>query len=367
MTGSNSINHLPLEQLHIDAGARFAAFAGWNMPLSYAAGVMQEHLHTRQKAGLFDITHMRLFEVNGIEAAKFLSRCCPIDADQLAEGSAKYTFLLNEKAGIIDDLIITRLGPLRYLVVANAGRAVEDEEHLRSVISSFDCEIELLEKVFLALQGPMACQILEDTGLAVNELSFMTAVEPRPGWLISRSGYTGEDGFEIALPGSEAETFVNGLLSSDDVMWIGLAARDSLRLEAGLCLYGQDLDEHIDPRSAGLMWSISKSLRQSGEFIGAETLRAILSGDLKTKRIGLKPEGRQPVRTGTELFDNAGRKVGHVTSGGFGPSAGHPVAMAYVEAEFASIGTELMADVRGKHIPVQVHALPFTPHKYIKG
>ncbi len=367
MNDTSSINHLPLEQLHVDAGARFAEFAGWNMPLSYSAGVMQEHLHTRQKAGLFDITHMRLFEVSGTEAAQFLSRCCPIEADQLQTGSAKYTFLLNTQAGIIDDLITTRLDSSRFLVVANAGRATEDEAQLRSIGSSFDCRIELLERVFLALQGPMACKLLEALDLPAGGLNFMNATEPRPGWLISRSGYTGEDGFEIALPVSEAEDFANKLLSNDAVMWIGLAARDSLRLEAGLCLYGQDLDEQTDPRSAALMWAIPKSLRQSGQFIGADALRALISGDLKMKRVGLKPEGRQPVRAGTDLFDKEGRKVGHVTSGGFGPTVGHPVAMAYVETGYAAMGAELIANVRGKDIPAQVHALPFAPHTYKKG
>lgn len=367
MSDTASTNHLPLEHMHIDAGARFASFAGWNMPLSYPAGVMQEHLHTRQKAGLFDISHMRLFEVTGAQAAQFLSRCCPIEADQLKSGAAKYTFLLNERAGIIDDLIITRLDTERFLVVANAGRAAEDESQLRSVGSAFDCRVDLLDRVFLALQGPMACRLLQALELSVENLNFMNATEPRPGWLISRSGYTGEDGFEIALPVAEAEHFAKSLLSDESVMWIGLAARDSLRLEAGLCLYGQDLDEQTDPRSAGLMWAIPKSLRQTGQFIGSDALRAILSGELTRKRVGLKPEGRQPVRAGTELFDKGGRKVGHVTSGGFGPSVGFPVAMAYVEAGFAAIGTELTAQVRGKDIPAHVHALPFAPHSYKKG
>lgn len=367
MNDTSSINHLPLEQLHVDSGARFAEFAGWHMPLSYKAGVMQEHLHTRQKAGLFDISHMRLFEISGPEAAQFLSRCCPVEADQMQTGSAKYTFLLNTRAGIIDDLIITRLDSSRFLVVANAGRAAEDEAQLRFIGLSFDCRIELLERVFLALQGPIACNLLQTLGLPAADLNFMNATEPRPGWLISRSGYTGEDGFEIALPASEAEGFANKLLSNDAVMWIGLAARDSLRLEAGLCLYGQDLDEQTNPRSAGLMWAIPKSLRQSGQFIGSDALRTIISGDLEMRRVGLKPEGRQPVRTGTDLFDKGGRKVGHVTSGGFGPSVGHPVAMAYVKTECAAIGTELIANVRGKEIPAQVHALPFAPHTYKKG
>lgn len=358
---------LPLKAMHEAAGARFGAFAGWEMPISYPPGVMNEHLHARANAGLFDISHMQLLAVEGADAAAMLSRTCPLVAAELGVGRSKYTFALNEKAGIIDDLIVTRLARDRFLVVANAGNAARDVAHFREIAAGLDCTLTPLERVFLALQGPWAESVLADAGFVFDAPVFMTGSEPKPGWFASRSGYTGEDGFEIALPPGEASAFAERLLSDERVMWVGLAARDSLRLEAGLCLHGQDLDETTDPASAALMWAIPKPLRETGGFVGAEALRAIRSHGPREKRVGLKPEGRQPVRAGADIHDSDGRAVGRVTSGGYGPSVEHPVAMGYVSADLAAAGTRLSARVRGKGVPVEVHTLPFMPHRYRKG
>jgi len=367
MTGESNTKTLPLEDLHKAAGAKFGPFAGWNMPLTYPAGVMKEHQHTRQHVGLFDISHMKLIAVHGPQAAALLNRACPLDAGALEQSQSKYTFLLNGKAGIDDDLIVTRLGPERFMVVANAGNAAADIAHLQQVAAGFDATVEPLDRIFLAIQGPDAEAALNQAGIETAALSFMHGIEPREGWFMSRSGYTGEDGFEIGLPEKDARALLEKLLADERVMWIGLAARDSLRLEAGLCLHGQDLTPETNPVSAGLMWAVPKEIRASGGFIGADALRAALERGAAEKRVGLKPEGRMPVRAGAALFDADGNEAGRVTSGGFGPSAGHPVAMGYVSATLAKPGTRLFADVRGTKVPVDVAALPFTPHRYRKG
>lgn len=366
MAQTGELKTLPLDAMHRQAGARFGAFAGWSMPLTYPDGVMKEHLHTREKAGLFDISHMKLFELSGPGAAAALALACPLDPVALAEGQSKYTFLLNKEAGIIDDLIVTRLASDRFMVVANAGNAEIDQRHLELLRVGAAWTLHPLDRVFLALQGPAAEAVLKDAGLDISHLTFMQGTEPRPHWFATRSGYTGEDGFEIALPPEEAEAFAARLLADERVAWIGLAARDSLRLEAGLCLHGQDITPDISPVEAGLMWAIPKPLREDGRFIGADALRRRLAESPRERRVGIRPEGRQPVRPGTILFDENDREIGRITSGGFGPSAGFPVAMGYVGGETRP-GRQLMADVRGKRLPVEIHALPFTPHRYRKG
>ncbi len=358
---------LPLENMHKAAEARFGAFAGWSMPITYPLGVMKEHLHTRAHAGLFDISHMQLLEVKGPDAASFLGRACPLDATHLESGQSKYTLLLDENAGIIDDLIVTRIGRDRFIVVANAGNAQADEKHLRSLAKAFDCVVTPLERVFLALQGPEASAVISDTGLDATQLTFMHGFEPRPGWFLSRSGYTGEDGFEIAVPVEDGAALAANLLADERVEWIGLAARDSLRLEAGLCLHGQDIGLDTDPVSAGLMWAIPKSVRERGGFVGADALARKIAGGASEKRVGLKPEGRQPVRAGATLVDKDGASVGRVTSGGFGPSADHPVAMGYVAKALAAPESRVFAEVRGNRVPLIVTPLPFVPHRYRKG
>lgn len=366
MTGEDA-KTLPLEDLHRAAGARFGAFAGWSMPLTYPAGVMKEHLHTREKAGLFDISHMKMIRLSGPGAAALLDRACPLKAEALAIGQAKYTFLLDDRAGILDDLIVTRLGDARFMVVANAGNAAADIARFQNLAAGFDAVVEPLDRVFLAIQGPEAAAVLGRAGIAADGMAFMTGTEPKPGWFMSRSGYTGEDGFEIGLPADEARPLVSALLADGAVMWIGLAARDSLRLEAGLCLHGLDITPGHDPASAGLMWAVPKEIRTGGGFVGAEALERIVAQGVAKKRVGLKPEGRLPVRSGAELFDEGGAPVGVVTSGGFGPSFGGPVAMGYVATALARPGTRLYADVRGAKVPVDIHPLPFSPHRYRKG
>ncbi|MCH4542570.1 glycine cleavage system aminomethyltransferase GcvT [Ochrobactrum sp. POC9] len=361
------LNTLPLQDLHEEAGARFGGFAGWNMPITYPLGVMKEHLHTREHVGLFDISHMKLIDVSGADAIALLAETCPLDPSSLKTGQSKYTFFLNDKGGVLDDLIVTRLGEDRFMVVANAGNADADIEHLNEAASGKDVTVNPLDRVFLAIQGPEAESVINDAGLAGAELSFMSGFEPKAGWFMTRSGYTGEDGFEIGLPADEARVLATKLLADERVEWIGLAARDSLRLEAGLCLHGQDITPETDPVSAGLTWAIAKPVREKAAFNGAKAVLDAIAKGASAKRVGLKPEGRQPVRGGADLFDETGRQIGTVTSGGFGPSAGFPVAMGYVEASLATPGTRVFADVRGNKVPVDVSALPFTPHRYRKG
>ncbi|TCD14221.1 glycine cleavage system aminomethyltransferase GcvT [Oricola cellulosilytica] len=359
MSDTGPLRELPLRHMHEEAGARFAPFAGWSMPVSYSLGVMKEHLHTREQAGLFDISHMRLIRISGPDAATLVARASPLEAESQAIGASKYTFLLNEDAGIIDDLIVTRLAADRFMVVANASRAAIDEAQLRCLASGLNVQIEPLDRVFLALQGPQAAEVMKDSGIETHGLTFMHGLETGDGWFLTRSGYTGEDGFEIALPASDAETLAGKLLADERVEWIGLAARDSLRLEAGLCLYGNDLDEQTDPASAGLVWAIPKPLRGGGGYAGAEKLAEIISAGPRKKRVGLQPEGRQPVRDGATLTDPNGKAIGRVTSGGFGPSVGHPVAMGYVPPDLAEPGTAVQADVRGKPVAMKIVKLPF--------
>ncbi|MCO5065846.1 MAG: glycine cleavage system aminomethyltransferase GcvT [Rhizobiaceae bacterium] len=367
MTGE-TVKELPLKDIHGKAGAKFGAFAGWNMPLTYPPGVMKEHLHTREHVGLFDISHMKLFEIEGNGAAALLSKTCPLDAASMSVGQSKLTFFLNDDAGIMDDLIVTRLGDERFMVVANAGNAKGDEAHLRDVARHYTAVVEPLDRVFLAIQGPEAAAVLAQAGVDTGNLVFMTGFEPRSGWFMSRSGYTGEDGFEIGLPEADARALVERLAADERVQWIGLAARDSLRLEAGLCLHGNDIDVNTNPVDAALLWAIPKDLRETGTFIGAAALRTAIAAGATEKRVGLKPEGRQPVRGGATLVDAEGKTVGRVTSGGFGPSAAHPVAMGYVRAGLAKPGAaKLFAEVRGSRIPVDVAPLPFIQHRYFKG
>lgn len=357
----HEMKRTPLFQTHVDAGAKMGVYADFDMPLFYPLGVKNEHLHTRAAAGLFDISHMQHVAVEGPEAAQLISRLCPYDAAAQTIGVAKYTFLLNDSAGIIDDLIITRLDTARFLIVANAGCADKDIAHIQSVAEDFDVTATPLDRGFVALQGPMAEAVLTDLGYDVDTMAFMTGMEPGPDHFISRTGYTGEDGFEIAVPVSEVEALVEKLTDDNRVEWIGLAARDSLRLEAGLSLYGQDLDEDITPHEAGLLWAIPKELRDGGPFIGADALAAKIKEGRKRMRVGLLADGR-PVRAGTPLLNDADVEVGTVTSGGFGPTIDGPMALGLVAVEAAD--KPLFADLRGKRIPMSRAKPPFAPHNY---
>jgi aminomethyltransferase len=358
------LKELPLKHLHEKAKARFGVFAGWNMPLTYPLGVMGEHLHTRQKAGLFDISHMQLFEMSGEKADQALERFCPISASLIGINESKYTFFLNDSAGIVDDLIITRYATNRFIIVANASRADIDHALLKEAAQTYDCTVDRLERVFIALQGPQAVNILKSHFNSLETMRFMSG-RIYGDIIITRSGYTGEDGFEIALP--VKSDFIEKLIPHEDVEWIGLAARDTLRLEAGLCLYGQDLTESITPLEAGLIWAIPKSIRQAGSFVGAEALKKQLITGAKQSRVGIIAQSRQPVRNGALITNEAGESVGTITSGGFGPSVQHPVAMAYVDNAALMQKMPLFVTVRESIIPLTIAPLPFVPHNYVKG
>jgi len=351
----------PLHQKHLDAGAKMGEFAGYELPLFYPLGVKGEHLHTRKNAGLFDISHMIHVEIYGADAAQFISTLCPYNASEQPVGKAQYTFFLNENAGIIDDLIVTRLGDDRFLIVANAGCAEKDLAHINAQVGSLYVRVTHIERAFLALQGPQAEAVLSDLGFAASSLDFMSGYEPETGWFLSRTGYTGEDGFEIAMPNEKAVEFSNSVSADERVEWIGLGARDSLRLEAGLSLYGQDLSEDITPHEAGLIWAIPKELREGGIFIGAEQLSSKIKAGRERMRVGLLPQGR-PVRNGVSLVGEDGSEIGVVTSGGFGPTIDAPMALGLVQVKAAD--KPIFADLRGKQVPMERVKPPFAPHNY---
>ncbi len=355
----------PLYDIHQSHGAKFGPFAGYEMPLFYKTGIIAEHLHTRKKAGLFDISHMLPVDISGNGAKDLLSRLCPVDAESMNRGEAKYTFFLNEEAGIIDDLIVSKLSDDRFWLVCNAGCAQKDLAHIKNIAGEFDVEIKVPEYGIVALQGPLAQQVLSDFGLQLSDMTFMQTRQGEgeyEGWLISRSGYTGEDGFEIAMASTHIADFAKQLLDDERVAPIGLGARDSLRLEAGLSLYGQDLSDTITPMEAGLTWAIARELRQGGVYIGAGAVAQHIANKRKRKRVGLIPDGRAPVRAGAIISDGSEKQVGTVTSGGFGPSVGHPVALGLIAVNADS--DTLVAQVRSKSIPLQIAPLPFTPHHY---
>jgi aminomethyltransferase len=367
----------PLHALHVELGARMGAFAGYDMPIQFASGILAEHLHARSRAGLFDVSHMGQAELVGPDhatVAAALERLCPADFLGLAPGRQRYSQLLNAQGGIVDDLMVARPPGAdgRLNLVVNASRKAIDFALLESNLPPSVRLTRLDSLALIALQGPSAVAALErlepNGGLAA--MAFMSA-QPIPFGrftaFVSRSGYTGEDGFEISLPADEVEAFARRLLADPDVAPIGLGARDSLRLEAGLCLYGHELDETIDPIEAGLAWSIQKRRRLEGGFPGAARIQAALADGPARKRVGLKPEGRAPARDGAEIVDASGAEIGRVTSGGFGPSVGGPIAMGYVASSAAAPGTPVSLMVRGKPLAARVSPLPFHPHAYRRG
>ncbi|SNS61516.1 glycine cleavage system aminomethyltransferase GcvT [Sphingopyxis indica] len=369
-----AIETLPLDAWHRARGARMVEFAGYHMPIQYD-GIMAEHLWTRDSAGLFDVSHMGQLVLSGEGAAEALEALVPGDISALKPGRMRYSLLLADDGGILDDLMITNTGRGLYLVV-NGAVKWDDIAHLREHLPD-EIEMNLLDDhALLALQGPKAVEALVALGVApefadilpVDRLVFMQAGaylwgDVRLG--ISRSGYTGEDGFEISVPAEQAEALADALCALETVKPIGLGARDSLRLEAGLPLYGHDLDEAIDPVEGDLSFAISKRRREEGGFPGAARILGHLADGSPRKRVGLSVEGKLPVREGAKLFDG-NREVGIVTSGGFAPSVGAPIAMGYVPRGSAAPGTALAAEVRGKRIPVTVAALPFVPHRYVR-
>lgn len=357
--------------LHIELGAKMVPFAGYAMPVQYPLGVMKEHLHCRAAAGLFDVSHMGQVILRGDSVAQALENLIPQDVAGLADGRQRYGFFTNDAGGILDDLMFANRGNHIFMVI-NAACKDDDLAHMRKHLDGIEIE-EITDRALLALQGPKAETVLAKINPAVAEMKFMdVATVELAGaecW-VSRSGYTGEDGYEISIPESHAVALAEALLANDAVRPIGLGARDSLRLEAGLCLYGNDIDPSTNPVEAGLTWAIQKARRtggaRAGGFPGAPVILDAFTNGVSRKRVGLVPAGRAPMRKDVPIYDapEAGRQVGSVTSGGFGPSVEAPVAMGYVANDLADIGTELWGEVRGKRQSVKVAALPFTPANF---
>jgi aminomethyltransferase len=364
------LRRTPLFALHESLGARIVPFAGYAMPLQYPTGIIREHLHTRARAGLFDVSHMGQIRVTGRGAAAGLESLMPIDVIALPGGRQRYGFLTDSSGGVLDDLMLANAGDSWRLVV-NAACKAQDVAHLRDRLPGA-CTVDLLDdRALLALQGPAAADVMERLAPGASAMTFMDAAAmPVAGVaaFVSRSGYTGEDGFELSVAARHAEALARTLLNEPDVSPAGLGARDSLRLEAGLCLYGQDLDATTSPVEAGLSWAVSPARRtggaRAGGFPGADVILEQLASGTTRRRVGLLPQSRIPVRAGGELLDARGVRVGVVTSGGFGPTLGAPVAMGYVDAEHAASGTELGALVRGQRIAIRVSKLPAVPHAY---
>lgn len=357
---------LPLDAWHRARGGRMVEFAGYHMPVQYE-GIMAEHLWTRDSAGLFDVSHMGQLHLTGSDAAAALEALVPGDISALKPGRMRYSLLLDAEGGILDDLMITNAGDHLYLVV-NGAVKWDDIAHMRMELPDEITVTVLDEHALLALQGPRAVDALSRVVPGVEALVFMQAASfDWNGVLlgISRSGYTGEDGYEISVPADHVEALADALCAQPEVKPCGLGARDSLRLEAGLPLYGHDLDTNTSPVEGDLAFAISKRRREEGGFPGAALILDQLAKGPICKRVGLSVEGRMPVREGAELFAG-GHKVGRVTSGGFAPSVGAPIAMAYVDAAHAAFGTALEAEVRGKRVPVTVAAMPFVPHRYVR-
>lgn len=373
----DSLKRTPLHGLHVSLGGKMVPFAGYDMPVQYPAGVLKEHLHTRSSAGLFDVSHMGQLALRPKsgkveDAARALERLVPQDIVAIAPGRQRYAQFTNPDGGILDDLMVANFGDHLFLVV-NAACKEADEAHLRAHLSD-DCIINSLQdRALIALQGPKAEAALAKLCAEAPSMKFMDAGPHKVAGLdcfVLRSGYTGEDGFEISVPAADAERLAKTLLDNPDVMPIGLGARDSLRLEGGLCLYGHDIDTATTPVEAALEWSVQKSRRsggaRAGGFPGADTILAHFDHGASRRRVGLRTEGRAPVREGALLFadDAGGEPIGKVTSGGFGPSLNAPVAMGYVPSALSALDTKLFAEVRGQRLPLTVAAMPFVKNTY---
>ena len=371
------LKRTPLHALHVASGGKMVPFAGYDMPVQYSTGVLREHLHTRAAAGLFDVSHMGQIALHAKsgkveDAALALERLVPQDILALPAGRQRYAQFTNGEGGILDDLMVANFSSHLFLVVNAACKAL-DEAHLRASLSDV-CVIEPLpDRALIALQGPKAESALAKLCADVPAMRFMDAGQRRIDGIecfVSRSGYTGEDGFEISVPAGQAEALAKALLGNSDVLPIGLGARDSLRLEAGLCLYGHDIDTTTTPVEGALEWSIQKSRRhggaRAGGFPGAEKILAQLGKGAPRRRVGLKPEGRAPVREGALLFPDAAssEQIGAVTSGGFGPTITAPIAMGYLPSSLAATGGLVFAELRGQRLPLRVAPMPFVPNTY---
>ncbi|MCM2461505.1 glycine cleavage system aminomethyltransferase GcvT [Pseudomonas sp. CG7] len=365
----------PLHALHLELGARMVPFAGYDMPVQYPLGVMKEHQHTRDQAGLFDVSHMGQIRLTGAGAAKALETLVPVDIIELPVGMQRYAMFTNDNGGILDDLMVANLGNDELFLVVNAACKDQDLAHLQGKIGD-QCSIEPLfeTRALLALHGPAAVTVLGRLAPDVAKMTFMQFQRVTllgVDCLVSRSGYTGEDGFEISVPAADAEKLARALLAEPEVAAIGLGARDSLRLEAGLCLYGHDMNTETTPIEASLLWAISKVRRaggaRAGGFPGAETVFAQQQGGVSRKRVGLLPQERTPVREGAEIVNEAGEIIGTVCSGGFGPTLGAPLAMGYLDSAYVALDTPVWAIVRGKKVPLLVSKMPFVPQRYYRG
>lgn len=370
-----TLQKTPLHALHLELGARMVPFAGYDMPVQYPLGVMKEHRHTRTQAGLFDVSHMGQIRLTGADAAKALETLVPVDIIDLPVGMQRYALFTHEQGGILDDLMVANLGNETLLLVVNAACKDQDLAHVQKHLGD-RCQVEPLfeERALLALQGPAAVTVLARLAPQVAQMTFMQFASVTllgVTCYVSRSGYTGEDGFEISVPSADAEHLARTLLAEPEVEPIGLGARDSLRLEAGLCLYGHDMDSDTSPIEASLLWAISKARRvegpRAGGFLGAEAIFAQHREGVTRKRVGLLPQARTPVREGAQIIDAQGVEVGRVCSGGFGPTLDAPVAMGYVDASAAVMDNELHAIVRGKPVPLKVAKMPFVPQRYYRG
>jgi aminomethyltransferase len=380
VTASSAALHTtPLNALHIELGARMVPFAGYSMPVQYPAGLMAEHHHTRTAAGLFDVSHMGQLRLVGADAAAAFESLMPVDVIDLAVGKQRYGLLLNESGGIMDDLMFVRREEDIFVVV-NGACKVADMAHIQSRIGTRCQVIPMPEMALLALQGPLAVTALSRLEPGVKKLVFMTGghFEVHTGTqsipvFLTRSGYTGEDGFEISVHHTQADALARALLAQPEVKPVGLGARNSLRLEAGLCLHGNDIDAGTTPAEANLLWALQKVRRtggtRAGGFPGADKILAAIDHPApgSRKRVGLVALERVPVREHTQLQDTQGNPIGEVTSGLLGPSVDKPVAMGYVPIEFASLGTRVHAIVRGKAVPMEVAAMPFHPTHYFRG
>ncbi len=372
---TTALLNTPLNALHLELGARMVPFAGYSMPVQYPMGLMAEHIHTRSEAGLFDVSHMGQLRLVGTDAASAFESLMPVDVIDLPVGKQRYGLLLTDEGNIIDDLMFVNRGADIFVIV-NGACKVNDIAHIQGRIGAKCQVIPMPERALLALQGPKAIDVLSRMVPGVEKLVFMTGASfdwQSADLFITRSGYTGEDGFEISVHNDQADLFARALLAQAEVKPIGLGARNSLRLEAGLCLYGNDIDTSTTPIEAGLNWAIQKVRRtggaRAGGFPGADIVLGQLDGSrsLTRKRVGLIAQERVPVREHVELQNTQGVKIGEVSSGLLGPSANVPVAMGYVDVASASLGTVVNAMVRGKAVPMTVSAMPFVPNRYYRG
>lgn len=361
-------------QMHIDAGAKMVPFAGYDMPVSYPLGVKKEHLHTRKKAGLFDVSHMGQVKLIGENAKKALETIVPVDIIDLPLMKQRYALFTNDRGGVLDDLMVTNIGNDSLLLVVNAGCKQADFSYLQNTIGN-ECEVKVLEDyALLALQGPQAGEVLEALTPESREMTFMTAkalIIDGIECLATRSGYSGEDGFEISVHNDHAQKLAKRLLEHEAVEWIGLGARDSLRLEAGLSLYGHELDTEHTPVESSLVWALSKVRRSDGSraggYPGATTIMNHIDNGVAQKIVGLQPEGRAPVRDGVVIVDDEDNVIGKVTSGGFGPTTGKPIVIARIESAMTDGTKKLFAIVREKKLAVEVVKLPFVKPNYYRG